>query len=537
MIINTIHSALGRGAGHYTAGGSSSYQLAAGHWIPAKRSMTLCSPRPDADISSLISRQQYAYPDGVHQYRIPISIDGGSYPFYENTSYRSGFPTGMTIGSDPNSSDYMVITWTPNSGEQGNTYTPSTRIYDQDGNYLTISWSVTADTSKFVFLDPTAGTNGTGTKASPLNTFSDLSIVDGTGTSPYAGKIIVLRAGTTTFVGHESGSLGGAVITGDYLIWTGSGHSDNPYIFEGYTGETCIIDMNYSGAFRNYGQSDTWVSNITFKNAKQGVDENGGQLITTTWFDWAQNHRCIWMDNTYDNLQYYTGSGTDSNQAGVTAWLPSGFRNYWVFLNNRVTNSNLSLMDCFAVKYAVAEFNTFDTCTNFVTNGGLNVKADNQYWSIRRNYRTDNSFDMVDGLIRLANQADTYSCGPFDVCYNIDVPPANSRSCTPEDTNGAAWAPVYVYLYRNNFYGRVVQFDDKPDFHYWEKNVIVNDAGYYGAQCGVPQTTCVNLNVTLTSNITGTTSDNILDSSTGLITSAYESAHPGTRYTVGAEIG
>lgn len=94
--------------------------------MPAKMLPVLCCPRPESEIQSaitvgetLIARQQFFYADGVFEFRLKISIQGGAYPFYEDTSTRSGWPSWLNLDSNVYTSgttknpDYLVFRGVP----------------------------------------------------------------------------------------------------------------------------------------------------------------------------------------------------------------------------------------------------------------------------------------------------------------------------------------------------------------------------------------------------------------------------------------
>lgn len=540
-ITRAVHKVISGGPG----GGS--YQLAAGHWIPAKMSMTVVHPRPDNEITSTIARQQYAFADGTMQYRIPITIQGGAYPFYEAASYRTGFPSGMTINSDPASADYMVCTWTPTAGDTS-TYTPSTRIYDQDGSYVTISWTVTAvgDTgTKFTFINPAAGTNGTGTKASPLNTMSGLA-EDSAGStiSSFAGTIIVLRAGTTSFVGPDTTTSPHNNV-GSIQLGT---NNQNPYIFLGYTGETCNLDMSGTtgGCFKNLsGQSDVYFGGLVIKNLQTMAMDGTEVANTNFYFDLSVSHRVTFFENTFYNYYYNTGTGFGSNQGAVVAWNPSALRNYWAIINNTSDFYGCCQLIIFNVKYGVADRNTATTNTSgFNQFSILYLKSDSQNWSMRKNVVTGGK-DVHWGIVGFSGQAQSYINDNIEFAYNaayVDQTTTNSSATYNFFDNGLGETP-HVWLYRNSFYGRV-RHGDYAGYYISEKNVIINDGGFFGLAscCSVPAsagnvscTACSSLSVTISGDVTGATTDGILDTSCNL-TSSYKTANPAAYGTVGHEI-
>ena len=162
-------------------------QLASGHWVPAKMSLTstrVVIPRPDAETGS------GAYNRNAHP-NVPywqwVRVQGGAYPHWFELITA---PAGATIGQLWTASDYGIVKWTPTSGTQNFTV----RVHDQDGNTVDVSWSVTVGTSWVAFVDSVNGNDstGSGTFAAPWQTYAKaVASVSG-------GKAVCFRAGTYT---------------------------------------------------------------------------------------------------------------------------------------------------------------------------------------------------------------------------------------------------------------------------------------------------------------------------------------------------
>lgn len=223
-------------------------QLPNGYYVPAKMPMTVIHPRPDSETNDW-ARHRKAYADGSVQYRIPISIQGGAYPFI--FELLNG-PTGMTIGNTMNSKDYGVVTWTP--GSTGGPYNVSVKVTDQDQASVTVNWTITATTTGFIFLDPNTAVSGDGTKSNPLKTFADIH--KGVGTdATYTGNIVYMRSGTHT--------LGGPEAIGNLELK----NNNKPAVWLGYPGETVIVDASTSKILVD-NQHDVFVSGFRMSNAR-----------------------------------------------------------------------------------------------------------------------------------------------------------------------------------------------------------------------------------------------------------------------------
>lgn len=487
-------------------------QLNVGYYTPAKMPMTVVFPRPDAEVSNG-ARQKWAFADGKMQYRIPIAIQGGAYPFYVSST--SGLPSGLTISSDPNSADYMKAIWTPASGDKA-TYNCSVVIKDQDGKTVTVTWSVTAvgdDGSHFIFIDPKAGTNGSGTKASPFNTMVGIGIRQGTGTNPLSGKAIILRGGTTKFYGPES--------SGNYFF---DAKIQNPGIFLGYTGEIAQLDMS-TGAFKNWGQDDVYFGQLTLKNA--AVVDLSGESDTIAYFDQGNTKRSTFFENTFYNIQL---GGTSTNSAAITFWHPGVLRNYLTVIGNTMDNFNVPLVDIYATKYGVIDRNTFQNPSdNMSGEPYLMLKVDDQYFSIRGNSALDSLGSA--SVLRLHNGATQFGNDYIEVAYNVVLikPSAPAKEALWTFNNNTSYnVNPHVFIYRNTFNGDVNQ-NDVPGTIVYENNVFITDGGSYGKLCGTiyKLSPCTKLNVTandiasdLMGNLYGKTSDGLIDQYGMLINSA-----------------
>lgn len=479
---------------------SAEWQLPPGHYTPAKMPMVLVHPRPDSETSSA-ARHRIAYADGIMQYRIPVVVQGGAYPFHFELI---SAPQGMTIGKDYGEPDHGVITWTPTS--QGGPFTVEVKVTDQEGNTVTAAWTVTADNSKFIFIDPTSPTNGDGTKVNPFNTMAGISTAENTGLSPYAGKAVILRAGTTAFYGPEP--------SGNYRM---TSDTKNPNVFLGYTGEIAVLDMS-AGAFQNYGMSDTYFGQLTLKNAKPDGIDLSGETDTLMYFDWGATNRTTFFENRFENLYWYSGAGSSSNQAAIVFWNPGSMRQYFAAISNIMSGYSVSLTDLFNIRYIVQDKNVFeDSGADFVENGGFNVKSDLQYVSIREN-TANVSFSFAVGLLRFLNQVQSYPNDNIEIAYNRGLFSATDNAMfLYQSTNGSP----NVWVYRNTLLGNIKQFD-VPGTVLYENNVIVNDTNYDGTMCGASESTlseCTILNVNSntfsvdnpTGNIFSRTSDQVIN--------------------------
>lgn len=488
--------------------GGASWQLPSGHYIPAKMSMTAVFPRPDAETNTY-ARQRLAYADGATQYRIPIAIQGGAYPFHYSLAVSPTPSTSMTIGQDYGQVDYGIVTWTPQASDIGQTYTATVTVTDQDSNTTSVTWSVTATTSNFVFVDPTAATNGTGTKASPFNSTVPLFVEHISVTSsPYANDVVYFRGGTTTLVGPETdaASKAGNVQLQDNknpITWLGYPGDASPVPTVDFSGSKVIVD----------NQNDVYFGGLNIANARTDVTD-------ASFFFFNQNaaqDRATFFENNFSNIQDL--SGGDSNQAAITLFNPGILRKYFTLMGCTLNNYTAELVDVYAVKYGVIENNKLLTGNGTSPWAGIFLKSDSQNFSVRRNVSLSQSFNY--GAIWIMGQAQVFTNDNIEVCYNLILSGNSSKPAFIYEWTGPGGSNntnEKIYAYRNTFYGWIGGNFDYPFTITEENNVLIDDSGKNATMnisgSGGVQT------VIKSNNLEGTSSDGYIDSA-GNLTGTY----------------
>src|SRR5574343_1056048 len=106
-------------------GASASWQLASGHYVPAKMQPVIIHPRPDSETNSW-ERHRMA-PDGI-EWSIPLVMQGGSWPdYWEITTGPSGMVCELVLWSD-GQQRYWQLRWpTPTIGTHAVTVTLKTQ--------------------------------------------------------------------------------------------------------------------------------------------------------------------------------------------------------------------------------------------------------------------------------------------------------------------------------------------------------------------------------------------------------------------------
>lgn len=371
--------------------GGGGWQLASGHYVPAKMALQIIAPRASLTTANRYYKQ---YP-GI-AYRVPVCVLGGAWPFkYELTSA----PSGMAVGSVYGDADYGIITW-PNPTTSGSPYTIDVKVTDQDGSIATVSYTLTVTTSGFIFIDPVNGNNSNaGTLASPKQSMSGLS--------SSAGDFIYLRSGTTAY-----GSISANVIIG-------------------YPGETCTLDCTGGGRFIDGTNHALCGLSIIPKDTS-----SGGQCISY-WDSGATN--ILIFENTIAEP-----TGTEVSGSNSCLWMSTNnnpnYTQYVAFVGNTFQGSGFAdFFLAYYTKYVLIE-------NNSISNNSYNsfyAKLENKYWSIRRNVgMTGNSRELFE-------VSDYAAADSFELCWNKYN---SSGDCTAYWMGNGAGA-TNIWYSRNTWIG------------------------------------------------------------------------------------
>jgi hypothetical protein len=447
-----------------TIASAASWQLPTDSFVKAKMPMTVVFPRPDSETKST-ARQRHAYADGATEYRIPISIQGGAYPFY--FQFNGTPPAGMAIGQQYGDPNYGIVTWTPTSSQISTTpYQISVLVTDQEGKTVTVNWSITASTSGFVFVDPNASASGAdGSKAHPFNSIANIFVREDSSTpSKYVDDIIYFRGGTTYINGPEDGT--GSGLAGDVDL----SYSKNPSTWLGYPGETAILDST-NGQIVIGIQSGIFFGGLKFVNPKMtNVHHHNTVLL---FFTQNVQNRVTIFENSFNNLT--KNSAGDSNQISISMWNPGKPRQYLTVMGNTVDNSDVGLIDLFNTEYGVIENNKFLHQQKSSPDKYLYLKTAIRNFSVRRNVSLTNRFGT--GFVNISGSTSPpYMNGNIEVCYNLSLSGGvrssalvyNNTSSKSDTSNPNIWA------YRNTFDGLVWGLDSYPYTVTEENNVFIN---------------------------------------------------------------
>lgn len=457
------------------------WKLPPGHFVPAKMPMRLVYPRPDNETASW-ARHRKAYP-GL-EYRIPVAIQGGAYPF--RFQVISG-PEGMAIGSTVWDPDYGILTWTP--AESSGIYTVKVLVTDQEYNEVTVEFDVRVTTDGFIFLDPNVATSGTGTIDSPLKTFDDLHL----GTRhdrTYSGKILYLRGGTHQLTGPED-SNGNFRISGD----------NKPLVWLGYPGETVAVDATRAviNMLDSGGGNDAFFGGFGLHNSRPDVANS-----RFFFFGGSNGQRATFFELDFRNL--VRGTAGNDNPGAIVKFAGSYAENFTV-INSSIQDYRAPMVgSMYQTRYAVIEGNRLGSSAIGSTHEGIFPKANSDFWSIRRNVSTDQQSFGTAAIHQLMGGVDSQR---MEIAYNliVTIDPSRGTAVRYNWSSGPRGYQSTTWVYRNTLLGRLRGLDSEYNASF-ENNVLLNsDSG------GVSGITMVLPNLTIKDNLTadGTDASTMLD--------------------------
>lgn len=405
--------------GHVEA---ATWQLAATQYETAKMPLELVAPRAGLTTAN---RYYKAYP-GL-QYRVPVVVLGGAYPYqYALTSA----PSGMTVGQHYGDADYGIINWpSPTAG----TSSVTVQVTDQAGAVATVTYSIAVTTSGFIFVDSVKGHHsaanggtGTGTLQNPFLTMDDFysGTVGGAASfssrksdSTYAGNFVYYRAGTysTATMATEGADNGNRspFIAGN-----------KPKVHLAYPGETATIDVsNAAIIFYSDSSGNYYMGGLTFT----GLGPNGDNKA----WEWDSGVNDIGsFESTY--VASGASSGGGSNASLLMSRNNGSYSNYVFMSHNTVSAANgYDLFLGYATNKFVAENNTISNADG----NGFYAKINNQNWSLRANT----------GLV--GNKGPLYDIDGYSTSNNIEISWNNYKSAgdganmglTPSTPIGNVW--------------------------------------------------------------------------------------------------
>ena len=421
------------------------WKLPAGNYVAAKMPLRLVYPRPDSETASW-ARHRKAYP-GL-EYRIPIAIQGGAYPF--RFQVISG-PEGMAIGSTVWEPDYGILTWTPT--DSAGPYSVKILVTDQEYNEVTVEFDVNATREGFIFLDPAAATNGTGTIDSPLKSFDDLHL-GSRHDRTFSGKILYLRGGRHQLTGTEDSN-------GNFRI-----SSDNkPLVWLGYPGEEPIVDATRAviNMLDSGGGNDAFFSGFALHNSRPDLANS-----RFFFFGGSNGQRATFFELEFENLVRGTSGG---DNPGAIVKFSGNYAENFVVMNSAIKDHQASMVGAiYDTRYAVIEGNHLGP--SFAANRyeGIFPKSNNDFWSIRRNVSTSGGFS-AGAIHQLMSGRDPQR---IEIAYNLIVSPSATGSAIRYNWAGdkVGYANT-TWVYRNTLLGTLRGLDSEYNAVF-ENNILLN---------------------------------------------------------------
>lgn len=467
--------------------------LAVGEALASNYPLEIIQPRAGLDTRN---RFYKAYP-GI-EYNVRVAVIGGAYPF---TYSLVSSPPGMTINSNTG-----TITWP--SPSVGGPYTVTARVVDQEATSTTVTWTVTATTSGFLFVDAVNGSRsaryggtGTGTIDNPFKQIDDwyctgsdvcqqIGPNNNKTSSTYTGQFIYYRTGTYNVFRSESVRL--AMI-----------NNAKPLVWLAYPGESPVLDM--SAAHMNFYANSNSIAldGLEIKDVDSGGNYLGVVIAA------AANNVTI-RRNNFHTLPSSPGS---NNQSLFFIGADDKGR-HWAITENVFSDvgRGYGILGYVADRVLI-EDNIFHNITSDLDNAGypLGMKESCTMWFVRHNTFYNNPHYNIYALFSNTRGPS----GNIDISYNVvRSTPGYALNINPAGYTGGA-----VHAYRNTLVGSVAFSSASSATGPYDAahNIVVNSSG---SPEHIDCTSCTASYMTRTDNLSGTPTNNIVNSS-GNLTSAY----------------
>lgn len=526
MGLVTIAAAVRRAAA--SSGGGGSWQLAAGHFVPAKMAPVIIHPRPDAETNAYA--RCCRAPSAI-LWRIPIVVLGGAWPFkYEILDAPSGVTLTETIPADwvtNGLGDYGILEWAnPTVG----THDFSVLVTDQDGTPVQCDWTLEVidrtNTTYFLFVDAATGSDSTGDGSfgNPFQTMNGWYLSN-KNNSTYSGRQVFYRAGT--YAVSIIGGYGGDSWQAD---WAGT---VKPRVHVAYPGESVTIDGD--GAYIDIESGGATPGDFCwqgFNFINPEVDEGGNarkQFIRSSTSACA---RSLFFENNFDG-NGQTTSGSNSSCVMFTG----GAGSYSAICRN-------TFNDCDGMDFGLY-YDTYDHVAegNLITGTYASVGGQDPWgffikgggtgdarFSIRANRSQSNNISRP---LAYCSEFTGQLKEDVEVCWN-SYKSSNSDtinegagcyalgqgSGTSTSNYGAFWS------YRNNWHNphlSLINIDAGGPFVF--ENDVIHHSGTYTDGIYIFDSAALPAALTKTDLATGTS---MLDASTNLLTGAARTTYLGT---------
>ena len=430
------------------------------------------------------ARIYHAYPGLV--YNIRAAVVGGAYPY---TYSLTGAPSGMTINAQTGE-----INWPSPSGSA----TPTLVVVDSEGTRVQQSWTVTASTAAFRFVDAASGRNassngcssscGTGMVDSPWRTLSDVYR-----STASVNKIVYFRAGTYTVADMPMDGVGG---DWERIDFEGEATSTQ---WIAYPGQRPVIDYQNTGPLIRLSASMVYIDGFETRNARVMAFQHPSGTVGPTF-----------RKNLMHNLNNARVDLDGANAAFIMT--TRGDTTGTVIQDNEFHTSPEDAIKVYMQRKLLIENNIFHDQAK-----GIELKDSIEQFTVR-----GNTFYNISSMAIGGNMAMDSFRTRGEILFN------NVRSTSIAmdiNQNGLAGA---IQIYRNTLVGRTqVRYTDASGGPFtFQNNVIVNsDNGTPSGSHILHIDVSAPQRVVVINNLAGSPSNNIVDSN-GALTAAYASYRP-----------
>lgn len=461
-LLNSAHAGILLG-GAGSEAGDTSWQLPAANFVSTDVTGMLpviVGPRPDVERYDY-DHYSYAYPGILNEY--PLFIQGGSYPFRceitatSGTADTSGIAMGAetlteTAGIYTRPDGYCVVRYTPDVGDDGNTFGYTARVTDQDGNTTTVTVNGTVQASQYIFYDSTdAGSLETGTITEPYNDWQSAFGSTSTATTN-TQKLAIFRAGDHPLTGYAGSS-------NNYTIG-----AEKVRAYIGYPGETVGIDLG-TGFFNLNGYDDFYFAGINF-NDNDTSDAKGRMFFASNDVD-----RTYWYDNTFTD--YFVGTACAQDNCAVI-YYPNAGGQYFGLLSNTINGEAGTMFQAFEVTDGVVEDTTYGGTANQTesdesSHAVIWLKDGPTRVSVRANHLYGATWTNTDLALAGAGGQDGWQDVEF--CWNKFEHPSEAMDNARLNV-GTYTEYQDVYYYRNSLEGNVNWLKGGPTGGVFIYNVV-----------------------------------------------------------------
>lgn len=425
-----------------------SWQLPAGHHVPAKMAMTLVHPRPEAPA--------WAYSRNAHpgiRWEIPIVVQGGAWPF-RYVLVDDGGATGLAIGSElarridrgfivhERTPDYGLLHWeNPLPGS----YAIRLRVEDQDGNDIEVDIALLVGSAGWVFVDADNGDddNGDGSVSAPFRSIQRIH----DGGQAYTDHRVYLSGVVPMDGNHPGGDL--AINRSDYR--------HTPAVWVGRPGGNAVLEA-YEGRI-SLTAPDFYLANLEHRHHIDFVQDHGNYIHMIT--AWGNTARVTMHDVNFSRFHGHPVNADLGNSSVIMFTDQGSPRNHVAIVNNTLSGDNGIFTSTYQLHHSVIE-NNRAVNARFVTADPSTwaifwIKRFNEFISVRGNeFRDGNEWGSPGNLSAALG---------MDAARNIEF--AYNTVHTPYDfadgrhgaiklfTNSSqasyTWTPeTPVWLYRNS---------------------------------------------------------------------------------------